>query len=106
MRRAAVPPRCTERSVSQSSATLLSRTRATAEIVSRKIYIVRKEVTAMSRVIEVSQEALEARREAILSRAGVSLEELRRRAAAGALVGEEWEVWQELCDIAFLLGDA
>lgn len=65
-----------------------------------------KEVTGMSRVIEVSPEALEARREAILGRVGVSLEELRRRADAGALVGEEWEAWQELCDISFLLGDA
>ncbi|MDR0359695.1 MAG: hypothetical protein LBJ87_09580 [bacterium] len=59
----------------------------------------------MGRVVEVSREELEARRARILDRVGVPLEELTRRAEASALIGDEWEAWQELQDIAFLLED-
>lgn len=59
----------------------------------------------MSRVVSVSRADLEARREELLSRLDVTVEELRRRADAGSLLGDEWEVWQRLCDIEFLLGD-
>jgi hypothetical protein len=60
----------------------------------------------MGKVVEVSRTELEARRDAILFRLGVSLDDLRGRAARSALVGDEWAAWEELCDIAFLLGDA
>lgn len=60
----------------------------------------------MSRVVEVSRTELEARRSAILSRLGVSLDALVERAAASALIGDEWDAWEEISDIAFLLGDA
>jgi len=46
------------------------------------------------------------RRCAILARLGVTLEEFTQRAESSALVGEEWETWEELEDIAFLLGEA
>ena len=59
----------------------------------------------MSRVIPVSREQLETRRDVILRRLDLSLEELRTRAESGSLLGEEWEDWQTICDIAFLLGD-
>lgn len=59
----------------------------------------------MSRVIPVSGAELEGRRAEILRKFGVSLDELTARAESGALLGDEWEAWQELCDIAFLLGD-
>ncbi len=60
----------------------------------------------MTRVVEVSREDLEDRRSTILQRLDASLEDLRDRADRGALVGEEWQAWQELRDIAFLLDDA
>lgn len=59
----------------------------------------------MSRVVSVSNDELAARRDEILRRLGLSLEELRSRADAGALTGDEWDAWQRLCDIEFLLGD-
>lgn len=61
---------------------------------------------SVRRAIEVSRAELEERRGEILRRVGMSLDDLRDRAEAGALVGEEWEAWQQLRDIAFLLGDA
>ena len=63
-------------------------------------------VNEMSRVVEVSRRELEARRQVILDRLGTTYDELRERLEASALVGEEWDAWEELCDIDFLLGDA
>lgn len=59
----------------------------------------------MSRVVTVSREELEDRRRSILSGVGLSCEELRDRAASSTLIGDEWEAWQELRDVEFLLGD-
>lgn len=59
----------------------------------------------MSRVVSVSRAELEERRDEILRRLGLTLDKLRERADAGALIGEEWEAWQKLCDIEFLLGE-
>lgn len=59
----------------------------------------------MSRVVSVSRAELEERRDEILQRLDLTLDELRSRADAGALIGEEWEDWQALCDIEFLLGE-
>jgi len=58
-----------------------------------------------TRVRELSPAELEARRGEILRRLGVTLDELTRRAESSSLVGDEWEAWEELEDIAFLLGD-
>lgn len=55
-------------------------------------------------VIHASREALEARREELLKRAGMPLEELRRRRENYSLVGEQWEITTELEEIDFLLG--
>lgn len=60
---------------------------------------------ASGRVVEVSREELELRRKEVLGRLGISLTELTERASAGSLVGYEWEAWQDLRDIGFLLGD-
>jgi hypothetical protein len=59
----------------------------------------------MSRVTEVSRSELEARRAAILDTLGLTMSQLYERAEAGALVAEEWEAWQTLRDILYLLGD-
>jgi hypothetical protein len=59
----------------------------------------------ITRVKESTRAELEARREEILARLDVSLEELTRRVESSSLVGDEWEAWEELEDIAFLLGD-
>jgi hypothetical protein len=59
----------------------------------------------MSRVIPVGREELETRRDEILARVDMSLDAIRNRAAAGTLLGDEWEAWDDLCDIEFLLGD-
>ena len=59
----------------------------------------------MTRVVSVSRAELEAERKKILSRRGLTLDELRKQADVGALIAEEWDEWQRLCDIEFLLGD-
>jgi hypothetical protein len=56
--------------------------------------------------LSMSDEELRARREAILSRLGSTLEELRTRAAKYVLFGDEYEAWEELESIAYLLADA
>lgn len=55
-------------------------------------------------VIHANREALEARREELLKRVGMPLEELRRRRENYSLVGEQWEITTELEEIDFLLG--
>lgn len=59
----------------------------------------------MSRVLETPRDALVARREDILRRLGVSYEDLRARAATYRLVGEEWDAWEEVTEIDYLLND-
>lgn len=59
----------------------------------------------MSRVVSVSRDELIERRRKILLELGVSYEEFRSLAERSALVGREWEAWQALVDIGFLLGD-
>lgn len=59
----------------------------------------------MTRIATRSDAELRERREAILHRLGVSLDDLRRRAESYALVGEEHEAWEQLESIAFLLGE-
>ena len=59
----------------------------------------------MAPVIEVTREDLLARRDAILGRLGLTLEEYLRRAADSELSGEEWDVRDDLDSIAFLLNE-
>ncbi len=59
----------------------------------------------MVRIVQADHQQLEARRAEILARYGVTLEGFAERAAAYALVGDEWEAWDELRGIAFLLDD-
>jgi hypothetical protein len=59
----------------------------------------------MTRLREVSREDLLRSRRQLLEQLGVGADELHRRAAAGALVGDEWAGWDRLRDIEFLLGD-
>jgi hypothetical protein len=51
---------------------------------------------------EVSLKDLNARRKAILSRIGMSYEELAAKAAARSLTGDEWTAWDEIRGIDFL----
>lgn len=59
----------------------------------------------MTRVEQATREGLLARREQLLEAYGTTLEEFAARAQQYALVGPEWEAWDELEKIAFLLGD-
>lgn len=59
----------------------------------------------MTRVVEVTPETLLARRDEILARVGANLEEFTERAHSYSLVGAEWEAWDELQNISFLLDD-
>lgn len=59
----------------------------------------------VSTVLETSREALRARRDEILRTLGVTLQELRERADAYRLVGEEWDAWEEVTEIDYLLND-
>jgi hypothetical protein len=55
--------------------------------------------------IRVTRGDLLERRSAILSRLGLSIDELRHRSKYGTLSGEEWEAVSELEEIGFLLDD-
>ncbi|MEB3020388.1 hypothetical protein [[Mycobacterium] crassicus] len=55
--------------------------------------------------LSMSDEELRARREEILSKLGLVLDELRARADKYVLVGDEYEAWEELESIAYLLAD-
>lgn len=59
----------------------------------------------MSPVITVSRGELEARRRTLLVEVGVSLEEFEELAATRTLTGREFDVKEELDEIAFLLGE-
>lgn len=55
--------------------------------------------------IRVTRDELLARRSSILSRLGLSIDELRNRSKYKTLSGEEWEAVSELEEIGFLLDD-
>ena len=59
----------------------------------------------MTRVTNVTEEDLLARRATILERHGISLDEFSERARRYALTGDEWADWDELQGIAYLLRD-
>jgi hypothetical protein len=59
----------------------------------------------MTRLRELSQADLEARREEILKRLGTSYDDLAKKAEFRSLVGDEWAAWDELQEINFLIGD-
>ncbi|MGH3767947.1 MAG: hypothetical protein ACRDS0_10110 [Pseudonocardiaceae bacterium] len=59
----------------------------------------------MVHVVNVQRQQLERRRAEILARHGVTLDEFAERAARYALVGNEWDAWEDLRGIAFLLDD-
>ena len=48
---------------------------------------------------------LVAQRDQILRDHGLSFEEFADRASSYTLIGEQWAAWNELQDIAYLLGD-
>ncbi len=49
--------------------------------------------------------SLRARREQILAKLGLSRDELRNRATHYAVGGDEYDAWEQLGSIAFLLGE-
>jgi hypothetical protein len=59
----------------------------------------------MTKVLEVSRKDLSARRAAILKELGLSLEELRAKAATYSLSPNEISAWEEIGEINFLLGE-
>ncbi|NKE56314.1 hypothetical protein FXN61_05525 [Lentzea sp. PSKA42] len=59
----------------------------------------------MTRVVDVTREQLLERRDAILKRHDTTLEALSAKAASFELAGDEWEAWDSLQEIAFLLGE-
>ncbi|WP_328607761.1 hypothetical protein OG943_01065 [Amycolatopsis sp. NBC_00345] len=59
----------------------------------------------MTRTEEVSTGQLLQRRDDLLSKVGMDLQTFADRAQSFRLVGDEWNVWDELRNIAFLLGD-
>lgn len=56
-------------------------------------------------VVTETRESLLARRDALLAALGVTLDEFRRLEETRTLMGDEWDVREELEEIAFLLGD-
>jgi hypothetical protein len=59
----------------------------------------------MTSVVEVSRHTLLERRARILERVGADLQEFTERARSFSLVGDEWDAWDQLQNISFLLGD-
>lgn len=51
---------------------------------------------------EVTLHDLESRRQEILTEVGMTYEELADKAAAHALIGNEWAAWEEIREIDFL----
>lgn len=60
----------------------------------------------MAPTIAVTREALEAQRERILTKLGVTIEEFAETVATNTLSGEEWEARDRLEEIYFLLDEA
>jgi hypothetical protein len=61
--------------------------------------------TAVAAVIDISREALLARRESILRRLDTTLPEFHALAISKVLSGDEWEALERLDAINFLLAD-
>ncbi|CPR79873.1 Uncharacterised protein [Mycobacteroides abscessus] len=59
----------------------------------------------MTKIATLSDQELRARRQIILDKLGMSIEDLRRRAKGYALVGDEHDAWEQIESIAFLLGE-
>jgi hypothetical protein len=59
----------------------------------------------MAPVVTVTREELEARRSTLLAELGISLDDFERLAATRTLTGREFDVKEELDEIAFLLGE-
>lgn len=59
----------------------------------------------MGKVLLVTNENILARRTDLLTSVGASLEELIGRARARELRDAEWEVWTEICELQYLLGE-
>lgn len=59
----------------------------------------------MVRVVSVDRAELLARRAEILDKHGLTIQDFASRADHYSLVGAEWDAWEELRSIAFLLGD-
>jgi hypothetical protein len=59
----------------------------------------------MAHVVEVTRAELLERRRQILEKVGADLETFVERSRSFSLVGDEWDAWDELQNIAFLLGD-
>lgn len=56
----------------------------------------------MPEVQELTIRELEARRAEVLREVGLSYEELKHRAEARSLAGDEWAAWDEIRQIDFL----
>lgn len=59
----------------------------------------------MTKIATLSDQELRTRRQMILDKLGISIEDLRRRANGYALVGDEHDAWEQIESIAFLLGE-
>jgi hypothetical protein len=59
----------------------------------------------MTKTVEVTEEELRARRDAILHDLNTTLDDITERARVYALAGHEWDAWDRLQSIAFLLGE-
>ncbi|NIL74830.1 hypothetical protein RhoFasB10_00922 [Rhodococcus sp. B10] len=59
----------------------------------------------MTTVTSYTPAELVARRELILAKHGMSLSEFADKASQYALVGDEWQAWEDLESIEFLLTD-
>ena len=59
----------------------------------------------MTKIATLTDDQLRARREQIIAKLGTSAEELRNKAAHYALSGDEYDAWEQLESIAFLLGE-
>ncbi len=59
----------------------------------------------MAPVVTVTREELEERRRTLLAELGISLDDFERLAATRTLTGREFDVKEELDEIAFLLGE-
>ncbi|MAT05029.1 MAG: hypothetical protein CL424_08300 [Acidimicrobiaceae bacterium] len=51
-----------------------------------------------------SRGELEARRDAILTRVGLTMDELTERRRSGSMTADEWAAWEELDGIGYLIG--
>jgi len=59
----------------------------------------------MAPVVTVTREELEERRRVLLAELGISLDDFEMLAATRTLTGREFDVKEELDEIAFLLGE-